>query len=59
LPRPGPFKLKSAPCMESGSTSFRRLVAGSFMEQTHRMAEISPEEISEVPATRSTIKRGI
>ncbi len=43
----GPFKLKSAPCMENGSTSFR-IVAGSFTEQTLRMAETFREEISGV-----------
>jgi hypothetical protein len=57
LPRPDPFKLKSVPSTENGSTSFRKLVAGSSMGQTLRMAEIFLEEISGVQAIHSTTTR--
>lgn len=56
-PRRDPSKLKSAPCMENGSTSTRKPVAGSLPGQTHRMAETCRGEINAGQAIR--LKTGL
>ena len=53
-PRRDRSRLKSVRSMENGCISTRKLEAGSFTGQTHRMAEICREEISAGRAIRST-----